>query len=141
MLSQAPRNRPTQDVLQYGDDEREDEKREDERTAAAQQREAGGEADRREERILRWHLQRGVELYRLDAGEIEDGEQSCDGKTAAHRRGDVDLAEDRNQSPDAVAGKEDRAGKCNGLNEIEGDRQHEPCSLDFAQSSTAAKRG
>ena len=42
---------------------------EDQRTASLQQREAGREPDRREERVLQRHLQRRVELERLRAVE------------------------------------------------------------------------
>ena len=144
MLTQRPRHAPTDNVLQHRDDEGEDEEGEDQRTAAPQQRQAGREPDRGEEGVLRRHLQRGVELQRLDAGEVEDREKPCHGKPAAHRRGDVHLAEDWDQSPDPVAGKQDDTGKRNGLNEIEGDRQHEcrePLPNGFAHSPTGAQTG
>ena len=41
----------------------------------------------------------GVELQRLDAGEVEDRESPATG-SPPHRRGDVHLAEDWDQSPD-----------------------------------------
>src|SRR5687768_13913791 len=125
MLTQRPRHRGAEHVLQHRNDQREDEEGEHQRAAAAEQCEAGRESNRREERILKRDLQRSVELQRLDAGEVENREDAGNGKAAAHRRGDVDLAEDWNKPANAIAGKEDDTSEGDGLYEIEGYRQHD----------------
>ena len=76
------------------------------------------------EKTFTMHLQGGVELQRLVAGDVEHREDAGDGEPAAHRRRDVDLAKRRYQTPHAITDKQDDAGKRHGLNEIEGDGQH-----------------
>ena len=122
MLSERPRDGDADDVLQRGDDERDDEEQEDQRTAALQQREAGRKANRREERVLQRHLQRRVELERLEPLKYRIARIAGDRQAAAHRRGNVDPRQDRNQAPQSVTKKQDDAGEGDGLDQIECDR-------------------
>ena len=119
MLSEPPRDRGADDVLQRGDHDREDEEQEDQRSAAPQQRQAGGEPDRREEGVLQRHLQRRVELERLIPGNTRHRQDRGDRQAAADRRGNVHARQRRNQPPESVAEKEDDAGEGDGLNEIQ----------------------
>jgi hypothetical protein len=125
VLPERPRHRGAQHVLHHRDDQRKDEEGEDQRTTAFEQRKAGGESDRCKERVLKRDLQGGVELQRLNTGEVEHCENAGDRKAADNGCRDVDLAENGNEPSNAVAGEQDDAGKRNGLNEIESYRQHD----------------
>ena len=89
VLAEQPRHAGADDVLQRRRDRRDDHHHEHERTATREHAKAGAEADRREERVLQRHLQRGVEGDERRRSAIDEREEGGDRQPADDRRGNV----------------------------------------------------
>ena len=108
------------DVLDHGDHRREQEEEHHLRPADPQQRQAGAEADGREERDHQRRLQGRVEGDERPSRPRGHGDQQRHQQPADDRRRQVVARQQRHERADAVADEQDDAGEREGLDEIEG---------------------